>query len=145
MEIISLPIEIDKTKIDSKFRLATIAGQRARELALGVKSKIQSKSKKVTTLAIEEAISGSLEFLTGDDAKKAQSEEKKFDYRKLLEERRKGAPEDLSELEKDLKIYLHEKEAGDKKALEDLFIEKPEETGSAESEEAFGDDGDAAK
>lgn len=145
MEIISLPIEFDKKKIDSKYRLAVIAGQRARELALGVKPKLQSKSKKVTTLAIEEAISHSLEFLTGDEAKKAQSEAKKFDYRKLLEERKKGAPEDLSELEKDLKIYLHEKEAGGKKALEDLFTDKTEETGSAESQEAFGDDGDAEK
>lgn len=145
MEIISLPIEFDKKKIDSKYRLAAIAGQRARELALGVKPKLQSRSKKVTTLAIEEAIGDSLEFLTGDEAKKAQSEAKKFDYRKLLEERRKGAPEDLSELEKDLKIYLYEKEAGEKKALEDIFMDKTEETGSAESHEAFGADGDAEK
>jgi hypothetical protein len=35
--------------------------------------------------------------------------------------------EDLTEFEKDLKVYLHEKETIDKKALEGLFSEKQEE------------------
>ncbi len=129
MDLISLPAELDKKKIDGKYRLAAIAAQRARELSLGAKAKLQTKAKKVTTVAIEEALSGSLEFLTGEEARKAKEEAKKFDYKRLLEEkRREGAPEDLSELERDLKIYLHEREAGeDKKALEELFTEKPEE------------------
>jgi DNA-directed RNA polymerase subunit omega len=128
MDLISLPAEVDKKKIDGKYRLATIAAQRARELSLGAKPKIQTKAKKVTTVAIEEAINGTLEFLVGDEARKAKEEAKKFDYRRLLEEkRREGAHEDLSELEKDLKIYLHEKETDEKKALEELFAEKGEE------------------
>lgn len=129
MDIVSLPAEIDKKKIDGKFRLASIAAQRARELSLGAKPKVQTKAKKVTTVAIEEAIKSTLEFLVGEEARKAREEAKKFDYKRLLEERRReGAPEDLSELEKDLKIYLHEKEtAEDKKALEELFTEKTEE------------------
>ncbi len=128
MDIVSLPAEIDKKKIDGKYRLAAIAAQRARELSLGAKSKVQTKAKKVTTIAIEEAIKNTLEFLTGEDARMAREEAKKFDYKKLLEERRReGAPEDLSELEKDLKIYLHEKETEDKKAFEELFTEKNEE------------------
>ncbi len=128
MDLISLPVEFDKKKIDGRYRLASIAAQRARELSLGVKPKIQTKAKKVTTVAIEEAINGTLEFLVGEEARKAKEEAKKFDYKRLLEEkRREGVPEDLSELEKDLKIYLHEKEAGDKRALEELFSEKPEE------------------
>ena len=128
MDLISLPAELDKKKIDGKYRLATIAGQRARELSLGAKPKIQTKAKKVTTIAIEEAINGTLEFLVGDEAKKAKEEAKKFDYRRLLEEkRREGAHEDLSELEKDLKIYLHEKETDEKKAFEELFAEKGQE------------------
>jgi DNA-directed RNA polymerase subunit omega len=129
MDLISLPAELDKKKIDGKYRLAAIAAQRARELSLGAKPKLQTKAKKVTTVAIEEALNGTLEFLVGEEARKAKEEAKKFDYKRFLEEkRREGAPEDLSELERDLKIYLHEKEAGeDKKALEDLFTEKPEE------------------
>lgn len=128
MDIVSLPVEMDKKKIDGKYRLAAIAAQRARELSLGVNAKIQTKAKKVTTIAIEEAINSTLEFLVGEEARQAKEEAKKFDYKRLIEERRReGAPEDLSELEKDLKIYLHEKETEEKKALEELFMERTEE------------------
>ncbi|MDP1758254.1 MAG: DNA-directed RNA polymerase subunit omega [Thermodesulfovibrionales bacterium] len=128
MDIISLPVEIDMKKIDGRYRLVMIASQRAKELSVGVKSKIQTKSKKVTAIAIEEAALGKLEFLVGEEAIKAREEAKKFDYRRLLEEKRREAtPEELTELEKDLKVYLHEKETTDKKALEELFGEKKEE------------------
>ncbi|NCO68548.1 MAG: DNA-directed RNA polymerase subunit omega [Nitrospirae bacterium CG_4_10_14_3_um_filter_44_29] len=128
MDIISLPIELDMKKIDGRYRLVMIASQRAKELSLGVKPKIQTKSRRVTTIAIEEAVQGKLEFLIGEEAKKAEEDAKKFDYRRLLEEKRREAtPEELTELEKDLKVYLHEKETVDKKALEELFSEKQEE------------------
>ncbi|OGW56561.1 MAG: DNA-directed RNA polymerase subunit omega [Nitrospirae bacterium RBG_16_43_8] len=128
MDIISLPVEIDMKKIDGRYRLMMIASQRAKELSVGVKPKIQTKSKKVTTIAIEEAALGKLEFLSGVEAIKAKEEAKKFDYRRLLEEkRREASPEELTELEKDLKVYLHEKDTTDKKALEELFGEKQEE------------------
>lgn len=128
MDIISLPIELDMKKIDGRYRLVMIASQRAKELSLGVKPKIQTKSRRVTTIAIEEAVQGKLEFLIGEEAKKEEEDAKKFDYRRLLEEKRREAtPEELTELEKDLKVYLHEKETVDKKALEELFSEKQEE------------------
>lgn len=128
MDIISLPVEIDKKKIDGRYRLVMIASQRAKELSMGVKAKIQTKSKKVTAIAIEEAALDKLEFLVGEEAIKAKEEAKKFDYRRLLEEKRREAtPEELTELEKDLKVYLHEKETMDKKALEEIFGEKQEE------------------
>ena len=135
MDIISLPVEYDHNKIDGKYRLVAIASQRAKDLSLGTKPKIQTKSKKVTSIAIEEAISSALEFLTGEEAVKAREESGKFDYRKLLEESRKiSAGEDLSELEKDLKVYLHERETMDKKAFDELFAEKKDEE-PEESEE----------
>lgn len=128
MDIISAPVEIDEKMIDGRYRLVMIAAQRAKELSLGAKPKIQTKSKKVTSIAIEEAIAGKLEYLVGEEARKAREEAKKFDYKKLLEEKRKEAtPEELTELEKDLKIYLHEREAADRKALEELFSERQEE------------------
>ena len=138
MDIISLPVEYEDSKIDGKYRLVAIASQRAKDLSLGSKPKIQTRTKKVTSVAIEEAISAELEFLTGEEAIKAREEAGKFDYRKLLEESRKiSAGEDLSELEKDLKVYLHERETMDKKAFDELFAEKkdgePEE--SEETEE----------
>ncbi len=45
MDIISLPVEYDHKKIDGKFRLVTIAAQRAKELSLGAKPKISTKIK----------------------------------------------------------------------------------------------------
>lgn len=134
MDIISLPVEYDHNKIDGKFRLVTIAAQRAKELSLGIKPKILTRAKKVTTIAIEEAIENKLEFVTGEEALIAREKAGKFDYRKQLEESRKiAADEDLSELEKDLKVYLHEKGSYDKKAFEELFTEKkPEDAGETE-------------
>lgn len=126
MDIISLPIEFDHEKIDGKFRLVTIAAQRAKELSFGAKPKTPSRMKKVTSIALEEAVEGYLEFLTGEEARIAKEKAVKLDYRKLLEEsKRIAAEEDLSELEKDLKVYLHEKGAAqDKRAFEELFAEK---------------------
>lgn len=134
MDIISLPVEYDHNKIDGRFRIIAIASQRAKELALGAKPKIKTKSKKITTQAIEETIDNTIEFLIGEEARKAKEDAKKFDYRKLLEEKKRGVSgEDLTEFEKDLKVYLHEKGVMDKKALEGLFVEKQEE--GAELEE----------
>jgi DNA-directed RNA polymerase subunit omega len=128
MDIISLPIEYDNKKIDGRFRIIAIASQRAKEIAVGAKPRVKTKARKITTIALDETINNTVEFLIGDEAKKAREESKKFDYRKLLEEKKKEiTSEDLSEFEKDLKVYLHEKESIDKKALEGLFTEKREE------------------
>ncbi len=136
MDLISLPIEYDLNKIDGKYRLVSIAAQRAKELAFGGRPRVQTKARKVTTVALEEAIEGQLTFIIGEEARIAKEKAGKLDYRKLLEESRKAAAgEDLSELEKDLKVYLHEKEMLDKRAFEELFAEKREEE-AEESEEA---------
>lgn len=124
MDIISLPVEYNKKEIESRYRLVVIAAQRARELSLGATQKVQTKAKKVTTTALIEAISGGIEFITGEEAVVAREKADKIDYKKLIEEKRKPI-EDLSELEKDLKVYLHEKGATEK-ALEELFAETEE-------------------
>ena len=127
MDIVRLPIEYDKDKIDSRFRLVTIAAQRARELSFGAKHKVETKSNKIPTIAILEALEDKLEFLTGEEALVAQQEVKKFDYKRFLDEKKKDAmPEDLSELEKDLRAYLTERDEFDNKAIENLFGEKDE-------------------
>ncbi|MDI6728584.1 MAG: DNA-directed RNA polymerase subunit omega [Thermodesulfovibrionales bacterium] len=133
MDIISLPVEYDKKKIESRYRLVVIAAQRARELSLGAAPKVQTKAKKVTTTALLEAISGNIEFITGEEAVIAREKAEKIDYKKLIEEKRKPI-EDLSELEKDLKVYLHEKGATEK-ALEELFAETEEGEETEESGE----------
>lgn len=124
MDITSLPIEYDKEKLASKYRLVIIAAQRARELALGSNPRIKTRAKKITTTAILEILSGEIPFLTGAEAAIARERAEKIDYKKLMEGKR--APiADLSELEKDLKVYLHEREASEK-ALEELFGEGEE-------------------
>jgi DNA-directed RNA polymerase subunit omega len=135
MDIVSLPIEYDKDKIDSRFRMVSIASQRAKELALGAKPKLDTKHKKYATIAIEEAIESKLDFITGDEARAANEEARKFDYKRFLEERRRESmPEDISELERDLRVYLTEKEDRTTQALDALFKE-PDETDEEPAEE----------
>jgi DNA-directed RNA polymerase omega subunit len=136
MDIVSLPIELDKDKIDSRFRLVVIASQRAKELALGAKPKVKTKYRRYPTIAIEEALENQLEFLVGEEARVANEDAKKFDYKRFLEEKRKEAmPEELSELEKDLRTYLHEREEAKQSVLEELFTERKTDS---EEEEAEG-------
>ena len=64
----------------------------------------------------------------GEEAVVAQEEAKKFDYKRFLEDKKKEAqPEDLSDLEKDLRAYLTERDEFDKNVLDDLFSEGNEE------------------
>lgn len=126
MDIISLPIELDRSKIDSRYRLTLIAAQRASELSLGATARVEKKAKKITTTALLEILSDKIEYITGEEAIKAKERIEKIDVKKLLEEKRKAIP-DLSELEKDLKVYLHGKESAEK-MLEDLFTENFEQT-----------------
>lgn len=125
MDIVALPIEIDRSKIDSRYRLAIIAAQRASELSLGATPKIEKKAKKVTTTALLEILYDKIDYITGEEALKAKGKIEQIDVKKLLEEKRKAIP-DLSELEKDLKVYLHGKESAEK-MLEDLFTENYEQ------------------
>lgn len=129
MDIVRLPIELEKDKIDSRFRLVVIAAQRARELAFGAKAKLDTKSRKLPTIALEEALEGKLDFMTGDEARVALDEARKLDYKRFIEEKKKdSASEDMSELERDLSVFLHEREEMDRSVLEELFADKSEDT-----------------
>ncbi len=124
MDIISLPIEYDKKKIESKYRLAVIASQRARELAFGAEPRIARKARMLSTIALLETITSEIKFLTGEEAAEARERAEKIDFRKLIEDKRKSIT-DISELEKDLKTYLHERETTER-VLEELFSENDE-------------------
>ena len=124
MDIISLPIKYDKEKIDGSYRLVMAAVKRAKALSQGDLPVIASKAKKITTLAIEEVASGAVKILTGEDAVKASEEAKKHIHQKVIDEaqQKETMPEDMTELEKDLKVYLSEKgESEQKKTIEDIF------------------------
>ncbi|GBD95658.1 MAG TPA: DNA-directed RNA polymerase subunit omega [Nitrospirae bacterium] len=124
MEIISLPIEFDREKIDGTYRLVIAAVKRAKDLSQGALPAIPSKVQKITTLAIEEVATGAVKILTGEEALKASEEAKKLTHKRMMDEAQQKVtmPEDMTELEKDLKVYLSEKgETEQKKTIEDIF------------------------
>ncbi|RJR21882.1 MAG: DNA-directed RNA polymerase subunit omega [Nitrospiraceae bacterium] len=124
MDIISLPISYDKEKIDGAYRLVVASVKRAKSLSQGSLPVIASRAQKITTLAIEEVASGAVKILTGEEAVKASEEEKKLTHKRMMDEaqQKETMPEDMTELEKDLKVYLSEKgESEQKKTIEDIF------------------------
>jgi len=125
MDVISLPIEFDKNKIDGYYRLVIATVKRAKDISKGAVPRIQSKAKKATTRALEEILSDAVDVLTGEEAVKAIEEEKRLSYKRLLDEKQREAAEDLTELEKDLKVYLAERgERDSKKVIEEIFGEE---------------------
>ena len=124
MDIISLPIEHDNENIEGTYRLVVAAVKRAKQLSQGSLPLISSKAQKITTLAIEEVAMGAVDVLTGEKAIKANEEAKKLTHKKMMDEaqQKETMPEDISELEKDLKVYLSEKgESEQKRTIEDIF------------------------
>ena len=124
MDIISLPISYDKEKLDGTYRLVIASVRRAKDLSQGDLPVIQSKARKITTLAIEEVAQGAVKVLMGEEARRATEESKKQTQKKMMDEaqQKETMPEDISELEKDLKTYLSEKsESEQKRSIEDIF------------------------
>ena len=127
MDLISLPVIIDKEKIDGRYRLVIATSKRARALYQGAQPIRVSKVKKLTTLALEEVASGAVRILTGEAAIKAREEAKKLSYEGMIDEakQKEALPEDLTEIEKDLKVYLHEKsERDNKQNIDKIFTEE---------------------
>ena len=124
MDMTELPIEYDREKIDGGYRLVIAAVKRAKKLSKGSLPVIASKAQKITTLAIEEVATSAVKVLKGEEAIKASEEAKKMTHKRMMDEaqQKESMPEDMSELEKDLKVYLSEKgESEQKKTIEDIF------------------------
>lgn len=115
MDVVSLPVEFDREKIDSIFRLVIAVIKRSKELHEGAMPRVTTKAQKVTTVALEEVASGSMRVFTGEAAIKAEKEAGKLSYEKMMDEaeQKESLTEDKSELEKDLEIYLRQKEKKD--------------------------------
>lgn len=126
MEVISLPIEIDKEKMDGYFRLVLATVKRAKDLAHGAQPVMESKAQKVTIRALEEVLSDKVQILTGEAAVKAEEEAVKFVHKNIIDEakQKEEMSEDMTELEKDLKVFMSERgERDSKKTIEDIFGE----------------------
>jgi DNA-directed RNA polymerase subunit K/omega len=130
MDLISLPVKFDKKKFDGRFRLLVAASMRARALFHGAQPKIASKAKKLTTLSIEEVLSDHFKILTGEAAIKAREAAKKLGYETMIDEakQKEALPEDLTAIEKDLKMYLNGKsEKESKHTVDKIFSEESSE------------------
>lgn len=127
MEVISLPIEIDKEKMDGYFRLVVATVKRAKALAQGAQPVLESKAQKVTIRALEEVLSDKVLILTDEAAVKAEEEDVKFVHKNIMDEARQKEEmsEDMTVLEKDLKVFMSERgERDSKKTIEDIFGEE---------------------
>ena len=68
--------------------------------------------------------SSSVNIRPGEDAARAIEEAGKLTHEKMMDEaqQKETMPEDISELEKDLKVYLSEKsDSEQKRSIEDIF------------------------
>ncbi len=111
LDVISLPVEFDEDKFGSRYRLVMAVIKRAKELHQGVMPRIATKATKVTTAALEEAVSGYLSVLTGEAAVKAMEKAERLTDKGIVDEAKQKVsfPEQLTELEKDLEEYLRQK------------------------------------
>ncbi len=124
MDIISLPIKHDNKEIEGTYRLVIASVKRAKALSLGALPAKTSNARKITTLAIEEVATGAVSVLSGDDAIRASEDAKELVHKRVMDEaqQKETMPEDITELEKDLKAYLSEKSGSEKKkTIEDIF------------------------
>jgi hypothetical protein len=66
----------------------------------------------MTSVALEEVVSGVVRVLSGEAAVRAKKESKKLSYKDMLDEVTLNAsmPEELTKLEKDVQLYLRDKE-----------------------------------
>jgi DNA-directed RNA polymerase omega subunit len=124
MDIISLPIEHENKEIEGTYRLVIASVKRAKDLSMGSLPAKMSKAKKITTLAIEEVATNAVTVLSGDAAIEASEAAKEIVHKRVMDEaqQKETMPEDITELEKDLKMYLSEKnDSEQKKTIEDIF------------------------
>ena len=64
-----MPNLILPREVDSKFRFITVASQRAKQLQNGAKPRVETRSRKATRVAIEEAMAGAISWEIRDDPK----------------------------------------------------------------------------
>lgn len=112
MEIVQLPIVIDKKKLDSRFRLIVIATERARKLINGAKPCVPLRYLKESTVALEELVSCDIEIVRGKDARKAIREAMEEKETKATGAQAEAVEEDETKkaIEEDLGVYINDAE-----------------------------------
>ncbi|MFQ5509667.1 MAG: DNA-directed RNA polymerase subunit omega [Leptospirillia bacterium] len=86
-DIVELPMETAGPGVDSKYRLAVIAGQRALQVSKGSKPRVETSFRKPTTIALIEVQEGEVPFCTGEVAVEARRKDEEM-YKQVLSDAR---------------------------------------------------------
>ncbi len=120
MDVISLPIEMGASPVDSRYRLVVIASQRTRQITEGGAPLVESRNAKPITLALQEILAGKLEILYGKEAVRAQNEAKRFsESLKRTPHPSERAPDTEKALKKEMSAYLEASAKENLKSSED--------------------------
>lgn len=84
-DIISLPIVNENPDVDSKYRLAVLASQRAVQIAKGSQPRSECSYRKPTSVALVELEEGKVPFFSGEEAVKARERDEEM-YKQVLAE-----------------------------------------------------------
>ncbi len=81
----TLPLLLDERvrefAFDSRYRVALVAAQRAKQLMRGAQRSQTSKFTKETSMALEDVLGGNVEYLVGEEARQALREAKNIPER----------------------------------------------------------------
>ena len=112
MDIVSLPIVINKEWIDSRFRMVVLATERAKQIMSGAKPVIPTKYIKAATIALHEISECRVDYVIGKEARKAMQAAAAAKLLQAAGGAGEGTEEDETkkEIEKDLGIYVREPE-----------------------------------
>ena len=105
MDLTSLMTSVEEMDIDSRYRVVILTAQRARQIMQGSKPQVSTKFNKESTVALQEAIDGKIDYITGPDARAALREARMKES--IPRPRPLPAPtENSSEIKKDLTQHL---------------------------------------
>ena len=103
---LSLLPEHHQKQFDSRFRIALIASQRAKQLMQGAQASGSSKFEKETSQALEEVLNDQVSFLVGEDARQAIKEAKSSTERVFDPALLAQGDETSKEIQKELSVYI---------------------------------------
>ena len=103
---LSLLPEHHQKQFDSRFRIALIASQRAKQLMQGAQGSGASKFEKETSQALEEVLNDQISFLVGEDARQAIKEAKSSTERVFDPALLAQGDETSKEIQKELSVYI---------------------------------------
>ena len=128
MKGVFLSIEGGLLDTHSRYQLAILAAQRARQLTEGDRSTVPSRHVKPTSIGIEEMLRGNLEVVYGKEARRCQDELQRSRHarkaRFLSPEREEALQR---EIKKDLNVYFSEPMEKEYTATEETVLSGVEE------------------